>query len=355
MSTQTDPIRVGIVGLGTISRFHADRLRGHRATLVGGVDVVEASRDDFAVTYDAPAFASFDDLLAEGVDAVVVSTPNKYHEQYAVAALDAGVDVLCEKPLANTLESAERIAAAARDADAFCMVGFNNRFAPGAEVLRAYLDDGRLGDVTHVEANFIRRRGVPGRGGWFTRKELSGGGALIDIGVHAIDLALYFLDFPEIAEVVGRTRTEFGDRDDYTFLEMYGEDVAEVEFTVDDHATAFVRTTAGQSLALEVAWAANRPPNAELVVEGTEAGATFDRGSNDLTVHEVSDAGASHFSDTVVETRDEDTHEREQAAFLEAVRTGTPPDRNTVEQALTVQRVIDAIYRSDETGRAVQL
>ncbi|MFC4449379.1 Gfo/Idh/MocA family protein [Halorussus aquaticus] len=348
-------IRIGIVGLGGIGHHHAERIADAAGRLVGGVDISADARDRFEATYDVPTFETFDALYDEGIDAAIVTTPNKFHEEYAVEALESGVDVLLEKPLANTLDSAERIAAAARDADAFCMVGFNNRFSPGVEVFKSYQDEGRFGDLTHVEANWVRRRGIPGRGSWFTSKAVAGGGALLDIGVHAIDLALHFLDFPEVVEVTGDTRSEFGGRDDYTYLEMYGEDVEDAEFDVDDHASAYIRTAEGQSISLEVAWATNRPPNNEFVAQGTDGGATFDRETGDLTVHRVSDTGAAHFEDAAIETRSNDTHKREQQAFFEAVRTGEAPDRNTVEQALTVQRVIDAIYRSAETGRAVEL
>ncbi|WP_435143579.1 Gfo/Idh/MocA family protein [Halobaculum sp. P14] len=350
-----DTVRVGIVGLGGIGTHHADYVRDLGETLVGGVDVAEGARDAFAAEYDVPTFETYAGLSDEGIDAVIVTTPNKFHEQYVVEALETGVDVLCEKPLAHRLDSAERIAAAARDADGFCMVGFNNRFLPAVEVFKGYQERGRFGDVTHVEANFVRRRGVPGRGGWFTTKELSGGGSLIDIGVHAIDLALHFLDFPDLVEVSGQTRSAFGSRADYTYLDMWGEDGEESQFDVDDSVTAFVRTADGQTVSLEVAWATNRPPEHDFVVQGTDGGATLDRHAGDLTIHEVADVGDPHFTDTAVETRDEPTHRRELARFFEGVRAGEAPARNTVEQALDVQRVIDAIYRSADAGSAVTL
>ncbi|WP_435097539.1 Gfo/Idh/MocA family protein [Halarchaeum sp. P4] len=354
--TDTDsPVRVGIVGLGGIGNHHAEQLTDLGEDLVGGVDVVEEAREDFSERWGVPTYESYDALYEAGVDAVIITTPNKFHEQYAVQALESGVDVLLEKPLAHTLESAERIAAAAADAEGFCMVGFNNRFHPGVEVFKAEQSDGRFGDVMHVEANWVRRRGVPGRGGWFTTKEISGGGALIDIGVHIIDLALHVADFPEVVEVAGETRSEFGGREDYTYLSMWGEDSEEVSFDVDDSVTAYLRTEDGASIAVEVAWAANRPPKSEFSIQGSEAGATFDRESGDLTIHETSAAGAPHHEDTVVETRDVDIHQEEQQYFFDAVRAGEKPQRNTVKQGLQVQRVIDAIYRSSESGEAVRL
>jgi predicted dehydrogenase len=235
------------------------------------------------------------------------------------------------------------------------MVGFHNRYLASIEVLVDQRDRGRFGDLTHVEANYIRRRGIPGRGSWFTSKEIAGGGALMDIGVHALDLALYLLDFPEIVEVTGQTRSEFGTQEDYTYLQMWGEDAGHERFDVEDSVGAFIRCADGRTISLDVAWAANRPSNNEFVVRGTGAGAHLDRSTGEMTVYETSPDGAAHFSDTQVETRERDAHAAEQETFLRAVAAGERPGRNTVEQGLAVQRVMDAIYRSSEAGRAVRL
>lgn len=347
-------VAVGIVGLGGIGTHHATKLVDRGANLVGGMDIDSEARSRFHERFDVHAYESETDLY-EACDAVLITTPNRFHEEYALSALDAGLDVLLEKPLAHTVESAERIAEAAREAEGFCMVGFNNRFAKPVQVIKHYQDDGRFGETTHVEANYIRRRGVPGRGSWFTSKEIAGGGALIDIGVHAIDLALYFLDHPEVVEVTGETRSEFGGRDDYAFVHMWGADNGGSGFDVEDSASAFIRDANGNTVSLEVAWATNRPANDEFIVRGTEAGATFDRGSDDLTIHEAGTGGGHHVSDTSIETRDGDSHDAEQETFLQAVAEGEAPTINTVEEALSVQRVIDAIYRSSESGQAIRL
>jgi predicted dehydrogenase len=352
--TDRSTVRVGIVGLGGIARYHADRLVDTDADLVGGMDVDESARESFAADYEAETVAEAEELY-DTADAVIVTTPNRFHEEYAVGALEAGLDVLLEKPLANTLESAERIATAAESADGFLMAGFNNRFAPPMKVLKNRQQAGELGEITHVEANYVRRRGVPGRGSWFTAEAVAGGGALIDIGVHAIDLALHLMDFPEVTEVSGVTRSEFGSRDDYTYLEMWGEDSGAEEFDVEDSASAFVRLADGRTVSLEAAWAVNRPPTQEFFVRGTEGGARFDKATGDLTLFDSGVEGAHHLSDTQVRTRDGDAHHAEQEAFLDGVRSETAPEWNTVSQALTVQRVIDAIYRSSENGGAVRL
>ncbi len=351
--TAHSPVHVGIIGLGGIGHHHAERIEAP-GELVGGVDINKDARTAFADAYDVPTYAESDALFADA-DAVLITTPNRFHEQYAVAALEAGCNVLLEKPLAHTLESAERIAAAAADADAFCMIGFNNRFAPTVEVIKAYQDAGRFGELTHIEANYIRRRGIPGRGSWFTSKEVAGGGSLIDIGVHALDLALYVLDFPAVTEVSGQTRSEFGGRDSYASVDAWSEDNGPNGFDVDDSATAFVRTENNQTIVLDVAWATNEPVDNGITIRGTEAGAQFDRKSHELTLYEASQAGGNHYCDTSVQTETTDTYRDEQAYFFEHVATETDPEMNTVEQGLAVQRVLDAIYRSSETGQAVSL
>lgn len=348
-------IRVGIVGLGNIGQHHAERIHASDlGFLAGGLDVSPAARERFTETFGVDTYENRDSLFA-AVDAVIVTTPNAYHEEYVLDALDAGIDVLLEKPLAHTLESAERIAGAAREADAICMVGFNNRFSNTVEIIEHYRDEGRFGDLTHVDANYVRRRGIPGRGSWFTRTDVAGGGALLDIGVHAIDLSLAFLAFPEVVEVSGVTRTEFGHLEDYAYLEQWGEDNGPEGFDVDDSATAFVRCADGKTISLDVAWATNGPNDEEYLLRGTDGGVRFDRETQDLTFYGAGAGGANHLTDTTVRTQPSDTHRAEQMYFLDHVARGERPAHNTVEQALAVQRVLNGIYRSSAEGSAVRL
>ncbi|WP_435079498.1 Gfo/Idh/MocA family protein [Halococcus sp. AFM35] len=348
------PTRIGIIGLGHIGHDHADCLCDSTATLAGGMDIDSEARAEFANTYDMPVFEDADALF-DAVDAVIVATPNRYHEQYAVAALEAGLDVLLEKPLAHSLASAERIAATAHEADGFCMVGFKNRFAAPVELLKQFQQEGRFGELHHIEANYIRRRGVPHRTSWFTQRPLAGGGALIDIGVHAIDLALYLLDFPPIVEVTGTTRsldeTPAAGTDHGSTATDGGTDTSNVEKS----ATAFIRCADGRTISLEVAWAITRSPDYTFAVQGTHAGACFDIDKRGLTLYEGDHTDEFPVVDTDITPEPNDRIAAEQATFLRGVESGAPPEQNTVEQALTVQRISEAIYRSAETGRAVSL
>ncbi len=353
MSALSD-VRLGFVGLGNIAQLHADEILGLGGQVVAGTDVSPEARAMFAEDYAAEVFEDPTEMY-ELVDAVVVSTPNRFHEEYVVSALEAGLDVLVEKPLAHTLESAQRIADAAAESSGFCMVGFHNRFWGPVQVLDSYREQGKLGDVTHVEANYIRRRGVPGRGSWFTRKDVAGGGAVIDIGTHAIDLALYLMGYPDVEEVAAQTRSQFGSKDDYSYLYMWGEDRGTGNFDVEDSATAFIRCANGTTISLEVAWAANRRPSQEFTVRGKEAGAELDIADDEMTLFETADDGVNHHRDITVETTDKEAHGIEQQHFLQAVANGEAPGINTVEEGLEVQKIMDAIYRSGEEGRAIEI
>lgn len=348
-------LRVGIIGLGNIGRYHAERLQRLGQTIVGGVDTAEEARQSFAEDFDTRAFGKFSDLFDQNVDCIVITTPNKYHEQYAAMALERDIPVLIEKPLAHTCESAEQIVAAENASEAFCMVGFHKRFINGVDALRDRIAGHELGEIHHIEANYIRRRGIPGRGGWFTHDATSGGGALIDIGIHALDLALYFLDFSQIQSVDATILSEFGPREDYTYLEMWGDDYGPDRYDVEDSVRAFLRSITGASISLNTAWAANQPDDTTITVTGSKGGARLDHETGELELYTVANSGKPQLLTTRVETRKEDPHRKEQQEFLEAVANGTPPRRSTVEEGYYMQKVIDAIYTAGETGERAPL
>ncbi|MCU4800294.1 Gfo/Idh/MocA family oxidoreductase [Halobacteria archaeon HArc-gm2] len=358
MSTSDSPA-VGIVGLGGMGTQHASNLAALGADVVGGSDVVTEARDEFAAAFDAVTFddhvAMYDEL---DLDAVVITTPNAFHEPAATAALERDIHVLCEKPLADSLPAAERIVAADEASDAFCMVGFSNRFAAAPSLFRAYQADGEFGDVEAVEGAFVRRRGIPGLDSWFTNEDLSGGGALIDIGVHAIDYALYLAGFPDVVEVSGVTRDTFISGESYVDPDDFagGWDATEGERDVEDSATLLLRCADDTTISLEVAWATNREPDHEFHVRGTEGGARLAIGGDELEVLGSDDRALDHHRDTTLSgDPDRDRYVEEAAAFLDGVRSGERPAMNHVEEGLLVQRVIDAVYESSERGTSVRL
>ena len=330
---EDSPVRVGIVGLGTIGRIHADRIARLGGEVVGA-DLSVDARDAFGETYDTQTYASHEAMLDDGVDAMIVGVPNRFHEEVAVDGLDAGVDVLVEKPLAHTVESAERIAAAARESDGFCAVGFTMRFDDLTRRVVELRDAGRLGPTSHVGVEYLRRDFVPGDGrGWFTDPELAGGGVLMDLGVHVLDLALHLFDYPTVTEVSGVVRSEYGSYD------------------VDDAATALLRCADGRTISIETSWKGTVEPSRACSVRGAEAGVAFEISGSELAV-------LTPDEDDPIETESvdtEDMHLAEDRAFIEAVADDGDAFDGTLEDALVVQRVIDAIYESSERGSAVEL
>lgn len=355
----TDTARVGFVGLGGRGTTHADALADLPHRVAAGADVVAETRDAFEDRFGVPTYEDFEEMYDDvSLDAVVVSTPNAFHAPAAVAALERDVAVLVEKPLADGVDAAERVVEAHGDSDAFCMVGFNNRFAAAPQLFVEQREAGRFGELRHVDATYRRRRGVPGHGSWFTDGDLSGGGALVDLGVHAIDLALYLLGYPDVESVTGVTRSDIGSRRDYADPDGWNEHwdtETDGAYDVEDEALAFVRTASGATFSLDVAWATNAEPEHGLEVRGTRAGAQLGIGGSDLTILGAEKGAVDHYEDVDLRGRTVQSDERQLATFLDGVLAGEAPDMNTVEEGLLVQRVIDAVYRSSEAGGPVDL
>jgi predicted dehydrogenase len=351
----TPELKIGIVGLGTHGTNHAKILTdlGHQ---VLGVDTDRNVRRESQQRFDIDTYEHPSDLFAADIDATIISTPNKFHKAVALEAFDAGLDVLLEKPLAHTRTSAERIAEAAVESDSVCMTGFHHRYRNICQVAKSYIEDGYLGDLTHIQAKFIRRRGVPGRGTWYTSKEIAGGGAMMDVGGHLIDLLLFFCGWPAIEEVMATRRSDFGQQEEYAYLEMWGEDGQAKMYDVEDSVTAFCEFDSGTTASIEVAWAANTEATHSYLIRGTEAGAYLDITNsleevepvpderNALDLYEARSGRADHFVNSEVVAQLNNPYEDELRTFIDAVVSGDRPDANNVHQALAVQHAIDEIY-----------
>ena len=347
--------QVGFIGAGSIARTHATRVEELGQAVAAVADIDPEVRAEFAAEYGTTAeFEDYERMLAESdIDVCVIAVPNALHADCAVAALDAGVNVFVEKPLAATLSGAERVATAAAESDADAMVGFMKVFDGGAEAVDTAVKRGDFGDVYEVSVEYVRRRGIPQLGSWFTREELAGGGALIDIGPHVLHLALSLLGFPDIERVSASTGAHFGNRDDYTYLDMWGGDPTDdPEFTVEDHARAHVRTADGTTIALDVAWASNRDPVQRIQVLGDDAGATMVPEDDHFDVYGTRDGTLS--TDTRRPPRT-DSFLAEWEYFFDVLRGERTHTRNTVSEGIAVQRLIDAIYRSADRGREVEV
>ncbi|WP_440767027.1 Gfo/Idh/MocA family protein [Natronorubrum sp. DTA7] len=347
---------IGVVGLVTYGLHRAKILEefGHR---LYGADPSLETLGDIAPKFEGGLYEQRAELFEEDIDALVITTPNKFHEPVAVDAMKQGIDVFIEKPLAHSLESAERITEVAAETGQVCMIGFQSRFINVCNILKWYIDEGKLGEITHIEASYTRRRGVPGRGSWYTSDEIAGGGAVIDIGIHVFDLLFYFLDSPAVTNLVSSTRCDFGHRESYAYLDMWGEDDEAKMFNVEDAASGFIEFDDGTTASIEIAWATNAEPEHAYYIHGTEMGARLD--ITDIVDSEadvvqmldffsVESGGADHFLDISVTTDQNDPYREQMREFTEAVQTREQPSINTPEQALDVQRVVHRIYEQND-------
>ncbi len=203
-------IKIGIIGAGGMAKVHISGFRAAGGEVVAIADVNANAAANCAAQHNvARHYGSAAEMLSvEKLDAVSIITPNKFHKPLTLQALAAGKHVYCEKPPALTAVEAQAMAAAAGKARRTLMFDFNNRARPESYAMMDYLRNGAVGRINSAQALWIRRTGIPGFGGWFTNKALSGGGPLIDL-LHMLDLALYFMDYPQPEWVLAQTFTDF--------------------------------------------------------------------------------------------------------------------------------------------------
>lgn len=342
-------IRVGIIGAGGIAR-HA-HIPGYQAQedveLAAICDIVPGKAAKVAAENDiSSAYDSCEEMLEEeDLDAVSVCTPNFAHREATLMALEAGLHVLCEKPIAMNLQEGQEMVEAARKRDLVLQIGLHMRFTPEAQTLKRFVEAGELGDIYYGEATYMRRRGIPSWG-VFTQKKYQGGGALIDIGVHTLDQTMWLMGNPKPVAVSGMVYDIFGKRSDVA--NTWGAWDPET-FDVDDTSMAFVRFEDDVTLILRAGWAAHIGGNESgMRILGTEGGASMEPLRIFKDVHETMvDIAPSGLPQV-------EPHTEEIAHFIDCVR-GEAECLVVPEQVLDVQAVIDAIYESAEEGREIRL
>ncbi len=250
-------IKVGVIGLGSISEMHIQGyLRNPDAELIAVTDMNEDRARKKAEELNIPHYyTDYHEMLRnKEVDAVSICTWNNTHAEIAIAALEAGKNVLIEKPLCRTMEEARSIEACAkRYPNQFLQIGYVRRFGTNTQVLKRFIDNGELGDIYYSKASCLRVLGNPG--GWFADKERSGGGPLIDIGVHVIDLCWYLMGKPKVKSVSGNTYHKLGNRSNVEFKSFYkAADYDAKQNTVEDLANALIRFDNGASLLVDVSF-----------------------------------------------------------------------------------------------------
>jgi predicted dehydrogenase len=345
--------RFGIVGAGGISEVHLNVLKKEpRAEVkaISDVDIDKARKR--AASHGIPHIhADYRELIdRDDLDAVIVCVPNDLHAPVAIDALRAGKHVLCEKPMAINGTRALEMAEAAKQAGRVLMVGQNNRFRGEALLLKQLIEKGKLGQIYHAKTGWIRRSGIPGWGSWFTTMERAGGGPLIDIGVHMLDVTLWLMGFPKPVAVFGQTYGVFGPRK--KGLSDWGSIDDRGVFDVEDLAVAMIRFEGGITLTLDVSWAAYVERDRVFVnLFGNEGGAAMDLDEGKITLfHEEANTPV----DSVLRPKPRDARLLLLKNFIDSME-GTAEPVCTPEQGVYIHRILDAVYRSSRTGELVKL
>ncbi|SDE56149.1 Predicted dehydrogenase [Paenibacillus sp. UNCCL117] len=359
----TDKIRIGIIGLGGIgtSKHLPSLAKLPQVEVAAFCDLVEEKAAKAAKEYgtaDAKVYTDYRRLLEDSsLDVVHVCTPNSSHAEITVAALEAGKHVMCEKPMAISSADAERMLDASRRTGKKLTIGYQNRFRPDSLYLKQLCEIGELGDIYFGRALALRRRAVP-TWGVFLDKELQGGGPLIDIGTHALDLTLWMMDNYKPVSVTGSVFHKLGStRNAANLWGSWDPD----QFHVEDSAFGFIKMENGATISLEASWALNtlEAREAKTTLCGTKGGADMNDGLrlngerfSRLYEHKVSfDTAPVVFYSA---QKDETPADMEARLWIEAVINDTEPVVKP-EQALVVSRILEAIYESAATGKTIYL
>lgn len=347
------PLRIGVIGAGGIMR--AAHLPGWQqvpgARIVAVCDLDRGTAERFATECTLPADKVYSDVqsMLDGneLDAVDICTPNRAHTPQVLAALERGLHVLCEKPLATTTAEVRQMQTAAATAKKILMTAQNHRFSAISRGIRKFVEADGLGEVYHARIHAVRRNWLPVKP-TFIDNAISGGGPCMDIGVHALDLGLWLMGFPEPVRVSGTTKVNFAKG--HAIPGGWGE-WDRKRFDVEDFASGFVHFANGATLVLEASWLQHQLEKEDFSAQlfGHKAMVKWPTGDLatviggsliDAKVQEVPGLKASH-------------HE-EIFAFAEAIRGGKPSPV-PVDQTLKVIAILEAIVESGRQGREIVL
>lgn len=354
-------VRVGIIGCGGIANNkHMPALKElENVEIVAFCDIDLAKAEKAAEEFGAEGakvYSDYKELLEDKtIETIHVCTPNKSHSFISIAAMEAGKHVMCEKPMAKTPEDARAMLATAKKTGKLLTVGYQNRFRQDSLYLYKACQRGDLGEVYYAKAHAIRRRAVP-TWGVFLNEEEQGGGPLIDIGTHALDLTLWTMNNYKVKSVKGSVFYKLADQTETG--NAWGDWNTE-EFTVEDSAVGFITMEDGATIVLEASWALNTLDvgEARTTLCGTKAGADMQDGlrinGTDFgkltTLKPALGAGGVAFYDGATDKPEV----LEAKAFYSAVVDGTELVVKP-EQALVVTEILDAIYESARTGKTIE-
>ena len=348
-------IRIGIIGNGGIAHVHARayKAQGERVEIVACCDIDIKKAKNFAEEFGIPNYYDncYDMLKANELDAVSVCTWNSAHAECTIAALNSGCHVFCEKPMAMNAKEAEEMKATAEKNGKLLMLGFVLRHENKTTTALNLIKEGYMGDIYYAKASYLRRCGFPG--GWFGDKSRSGGGPLIDLGVHVIDLARYVMGKPKPVSAYGATFNKLGARMEIALGADDWKSMTEVDkpvFDVEDLATAMVRFDNGAVLHVEASFNLNlKTPTTTVDFFGDKAGLS-------LTPFELHTVVDNKLADIEIhgDFKTDVKWDRQMNNFLDAVE-GKAELISTAEDGVMLMKILDAIYLSAATGKSVDI
>lgn len=349
-------MKVAVIGCGTIANnAHIPAYLKHKDAEIKYFCDIRLDRAQAAVEkYGCGiAVSDYHEILNDPeVIAVSVCTPNKDHSQITCDFLRAGKHVLCEKPAALNYQEALAMQQAQHETGKTLSIGVCNRFNTAVNLIKDYIDAGELGDVHHIYVSFRSFRSIPGLGGAFTRKEIAGGGALIDWGVHFFDIVMYCCGDPEIKTVSGETFCKLGKNiEDYVYRDMWaGPPDFNGRFDVDDSVTGLIRTE-GPTITFNGAWAQNIDAD-EMYIDfmGDKGGIRLNYGK-DFTVYTTKHGALVQYKP---EFKAVNHYESEINAFLDAIVTGSQLPSH-IDIFMKTQKLLNDIYASAEQHREIVL
>lgn len=347
-------LKVGVIGVGGIAKTHMPGWAASKdAEVIAGSDVSAEMLQSWGAIHGVTNLSTnpADLFNNPDIDIIDVCTPNMYHTELVVGALNAGKHVICEKPLAPTPEGIHKMIEARDRSGKMLMTAQHFRFKGNSQAMKAEIEAGALGDIYHARSWMLRRGWIPARPG-FVYKKNSGGGPCIDIGVHILDLTLWFMGNPKPVAVSGVAKAPLAKHEGA--FSQWGMDMVQRDMDVEDFAAAFVRFENGATLILEVSWLLHHDTPGEdmqMWLYGTEGGSHWPKGEILGTNYKTK----QFYNQTLQLVNDPmEPHALECVQFARAIKEGAPSPV-PAEQSLQVMTILDGIYRSQEASREVTL
>jgi predicted dehydrogenase len=344
------PLKVAVIGTG-MGRYHMKEfVESPNVELVAICDLNREEALQFARQYSVQTVVTdYHDLWAvPNLDAISIAVPNFLHASIAIEALERGLHVMCEKPMATTLADAKRMVETAEAQNKRLMIGMSQRFKPQSLALRGIVERGELGDIYYARSTWIRRRGVPvihfssggsmGRGAWFVDRERAGAGALFDIGVHMFDLTWWLMGNPTPVSVSA-----------VSYRNLWVDEFAArgIPYDIDELSSAFVRFEDGVTAAFDVSWAANQDNEINVRIFGTEAGFQV----YPPVLYREPRWGELHTD--AIEIKEVEAGLTPRRHFVDCIRDPEKPMIASGQECLNVMAVLDAVQRSAQSGHEV--